>query len=169
MHNDILACERSTYPVLLHCLQCLGHDVRRLQLVNKSMCAAFRHFKDEVDMHTAKRQQMLVEANALDVVARLHLAMSTLRMQPASHMQPASQSQSMTEMWAAFERVVTPEHLAPVPAIEPCIEPRMVFSVHHIHMNDILDVSFVRGSRTFNLLLTAEAGPAEETPVIEVD
>ena len=165
MHNDILACERSTYPVLLHCLQCLGHDVRRLQLVNKSMCAAFRHFKDEVDMHTAKRQQMLVEANALDVVARLHLAMSNLRMQPASHMQPASQSQSMTEMWAAFERVVTPE----LRAIEPRMEPRTVFSVYHMHINDIFDGSFVRGSRTFNLLLSAEAGPAEETPVIEVD
>lgn len=157
MHNDILACERSTYPVLLHCLQCLGHDVRRLQLVNKSMCAAFRHFKDEVDMHTAKRQEMLLQAEALDVMGRLHIAMSSLRMQP--------ESQNMTEMWAAFERVVTPE----LRAIEPRMEPRTVFSVYHMHINDIFDGSFVRGSRTFNLLLSAEAGPAEETPVIEVD
>ena len=161
MQSTILACERSTYPVLLQCLQYLSHDVRRLQLVNKSMCAACRHFKDQVDEHTAKRQKMLVEANALDVVARLHLAMSRLRMQPAS------QSQSMTEMWAAFERVVTPELRVIEPRIEPRNERRMVFSVYHIH--DIFDDSFVRGSRTFNLLLSAEAGPAEETPVIEVD
>jgi hypothetical protein len=65
MHSDILACERSTYPVLLHCLQSLSHDLRPLQLVNKSMCAAFRHFKEQVDEHTAKREQGRLQADAL--------------------------------------------------------------------------------------------------------
>ena len=166
MHSAILGCERSTYPVLLHCLQNLSHDVRRLQLVNKSMCAACRHFKDQVDEHTAKRQKMLVEANALDVVARLHLAMSSLRMQPAS------QSQSMTEMWTAFERFASPAYPAPVPAIEPRIEPRMVFSVHHIYQNNIFDDSFndcfVRGFRLFDPAQFATAA-AVHTAVIEVD
>jgi hypothetical protein len=65
MHSDILACERSTYPVLLHCLKCLSHDVRPLQLVNKSMCAAFRHFKEQVDEHTAKREEGRLQSDAL--------------------------------------------------------------------------------------------------------
>ena len=171
MHNDILACERSTYPVLLHCLQYLSHDVRRLQLVNKSMCAAFRHFKDQVDEHTAKRQKMLLEAEALDVMGRRYLAMGHLRMRTES----GPESHSLTEMWAAFERrprVVTPVFSAPMHAIEPRIEPRMVFSVHHIYANNIFDDSFndcfVRGFRLFDPAQFATAA-AVHTAVIEVD
>ena len=72
MHSDILACERSTYPVLLQCLKYPTRDVRPLQLVNKSMCAAFRHFKDQVDEHTAKRERH--EAK----LAGIEIAMSAL-------------------------------------------------------------------------------------------
>lgn len=154
MHSDILACERSTYPVLLHCLQYLSHDVRRLQLVNKGMCAAYRHFKDQVDEHTAKRQHLSRQADALDMTARLTIAMCNLRM---ARPKDISYPISMNEMWADLERVVMRSH-----AIEPRLEPRMVFSVHRIYANNIFDDSFVRGSRTFNRLL-------EETAVIEVD
>jgi len=44
MDSDILVCARSEHPVLLHCLQDIRHDWRPLQLVNKSMCAAFKEY-----------------------------------------------------------------------------------------------------------------------------
>jgi hypothetical protein len=53
-----LACERTAHPLLLHCLQDLNHDWRRLQLVNKTMAAAFRLHKDEVEKHMTKREHL---------------------------------------------------------------------------------------------------------------
>ncbi len=51
-----LACERTAHPLLLHCLQNLDHDWRRLALVNRAMAAAFRLYAPEVAAHTAQRQ-----------------------------------------------------------------------------------------------------------------
>ena len=56
---DILACERSAYPVLLYCLQDATHDWRHLQLVNTSMCEAFGHYTEQVEEYSAKRTAML--------------------------------------------------------------------------------------------------------------
>jgi len=56
MRTDILVCERSAHPVLLFCLQDETHDWRRLQLVNTSMCAAFRQYKTQVAEYMAKRE-----------------------------------------------------------------------------------------------------------------
>jgi hypothetical protein len=58
MTSAILACERTTHPVLLHCLQNLDHDWRRLQLVNSAMCSAFRLHKHQVATHTVRREQL---------------------------------------------------------------------------------------------------------------
>ena len=147
MHSAILGCERSTDPVLLHCLHDESHDWRHLQLVNRSMCAAFRQYKVQVAEYMAKRE------------LRKHLS----RQVPSPH------TLLMPEMWADFERAVIAIEPRNEPRIEPRNEPRMVFSLHHIYANNVFDDSFdhfVRGSRTVNLLLFS---PAEETPVIEVD
>ena len=56
MRSDILVCERSAHPVLLHCLQDESHDWRHLQLVNASMCAAFRQYKAQVAEYMARRE-----------------------------------------------------------------------------------------------------------------
>jgi hypothetical protein len=69
MHSGILACERSAYPLLLHCLQDLEHDWSHLRLVNKNMCAAFMHYKIKVALHTAKRQRHL-RKQAIDKAAK---------------------------------------------------------------------------------------------------
>ena len=59
MASDILICERSAHPVLLHCLQDFKHEWRPLQLVNKSMAAAFREYAVQVADYTAKREHHL--------------------------------------------------------------------------------------------------------------
>ena len=79
MHSDILACERSAYPLLLHCLQDLEHDWSHLRLVNKNMCAAFMHYKIKVALHTAKRQRNLRNVD------------------------------EKRELWAQFERTLSPD------------------------------------------------------------
>ena len=56
MRRDILVCERSAHPVLLFCLQDTTHDWRRLQLVNTSMCSAFREYKTQVEEYMSKRK-----------------------------------------------------------------------------------------------------------------
>ena len=56
MRSDILVCECSAHPVLLHCLQDESHDWRHLQLVNASMCAAFRQYKVQVEEYMARRE-----------------------------------------------------------------------------------------------------------------
>jgi hypothetical protein len=56
---SILVSERSTHPVLLHCLQDFQHEWRPLQLVNKSMAAAFRQYAVQVAEYTAKHEQHL--------------------------------------------------------------------------------------------------------------
>jgi hypothetical protein len=55
----ILTSERSAHPVLLHCLQDFKHEWRPLQLVNKSMAAAFREYAVQVAEYTAKREHHL--------------------------------------------------------------------------------------------------------------
>jgi len=68
-----LACERTAHPLLLHCLQDFNHDWRRLQLVNKTMCAAFRLHKDEVEKHTAKREHLRQDCAIMSAqLAALH-------------------------------------------------------------------------------------------------
>ncbi len=59
MASDILVCARSAHPVLLHCLQDIRHDWCPLQLVNKSMCAAFQEYAVQVKEYTAKREHHL--------------------------------------------------------------------------------------------------------------
>ena len=103
---------------------------------------------------------MLLQAEDLDLMARIHLAVCNLRM---ARPKDISYPMSMNEMWADLERVVMRS-----PAIEPRIEPRMVFSVHRIYANNIFDDSFVRGSRTFDPAQFATAA-AVHTAVIEVD
>jgi hypothetical protein len=79
MLSDILVCERSAHPVLLHCLQDIRHDWRPLQLVNTSTAAAFRHYKVQVADYTAQHQlhlemrQQCVELKALSDAALVKL------------------------------------------------------------------------------------------------
>ena len=68
-----LACERTAHPLLLHCLQDLNHDWRRLALVNRAMAAAFRLHKDEVEKHTAKREHLRQDCAIMSAqLAALH-------------------------------------------------------------------------------------------------
>ncbi len=164
MHSDILACDRSTYPVLLQCLKHVSHDWRRLQLVNKSMCAAYRHFKEQVDEHTAKRERMLhAEAATLATVtlATIELVMSALDRpltfihflnpveRPPTHMQQRTASSG------------------PLLLAMPVREPRMLSYSNNIFDNSFND-SFVRGFRVVDPAQLA-TGAAVDTAVIEVD
>jgi hypothetical protein len=170
MYSDILACERTTYPVLLECLKYPGRDVRPLQLVNKSMCAAYRHFKDQVDEHTAKRERMLhAEAATLATLtlATIEIVMSALDRpltfihflnpveRPPTHMQQRTASSGALLL------------AAPVIDLEPRNEPRMVSYSNNIFDNSFNN-SFVRGFRIFNAAQLA-TGAAVDTAVIEVD
>jgi hypothetical protein len=68
-----LACERTAHPLLLHCLQDPGHDWRPLQLVNKSMCAAFRQHAVEVAYYTAQRERLRQDCAIMSAqLAALH-------------------------------------------------------------------------------------------------
>jgi hypothetical protein len=194
MHSDILACERSTYPVLLQCLKCLSHDVRPLQLVNKSMCAAFRHFKEQVDEHTAKREEGRLQSDAL-LQEALDLVLSAFGrsempnppalfvrfVNPVERPPPHMQQRVL----AVRARAIEPPPEQPVdelletwaqfdrfvngPAIdlEPRSEPRMVFYSNNI-LDNSFDDSFVRGFRIFNAAQLAD-GAAVQTEVVEVD
>ena len=193
MHSDILACERSTYPVLLQCLKYRRHDMRLLQLVNKSMCAAFKHFKEQVDEHQEDRERLLqgdaLMQVALDFVmsefgrpAMQNPASAFLRFvnpveRPPTHMQqrvlavrvraieppPEQPVDELLEMSAQFDRFMN----GPEIDLEPRSEPRMVFYSDNIFDNSFNN-SFVRGFRIFNAAQLA-TGAAVQTEVVEVD
>ena len=68
-----LACERTAHPLLLHCLQDFNHDWRRLQLVNKSMCAAFQQYAVQVAEYTAQRERLRQDCAIMSAqLAALH-------------------------------------------------------------------------------------------------
>jgi hypothetical protein len=149
MHSDILACERSTYPVLLECLKYPGRDVRPLQLVNKSMCAAYRHFKDQVDEHTAKRERMLQAED--EMLTGIELAMSEFGRSTAwgfvRFVTPVERPPTHMQLRTASSGPLLLD--VPVRAIEPRNEPRMVSYSNNIFDNSFND-SFIRGFRIFN-------------------
>jgi hypothetical protein len=159
MHSVILACERSTYPVLLHCLKDLQHDWRRLQLVNKGMCAAFRQYKEQVDEHTAEREQNRQKALELAVMVQLALSDLSRRNGP-----------TLGELMADFEQVA-----GFIQTIRPGNEAagrRFIVSVHHTYANNVsapLASSFVGGFRMVDPESQLDAGAAGQTAVIEVD
>ncbi len=68
-----LACERTAHPLLLHCLKDLDHDWRPLQLVNKSMCAAFQQYAVQVAEYTAQRERLRQDCAVMSAqLAALH-------------------------------------------------------------------------------------------------
>jgi hypothetical protein len=166
MHSDILACERSTYPVLLECLKCLSHDVRPLQLVNKSMCAAFRHFKQQVDEYTAEREQMRQETQEL--ARQLQDLLCDFSRQFYVERSPVHMQQRMASsgplVIALRVRAIEPP---PVIDLEPRNEGRTVSYSNNISDNSFIN-SFASGSRTFDPAQLA-TGAAVDTAVIEVD
>lgn len=128
MRSDILVCERSAHPVLLHCLQDESHDWRHLQLVNASMCAAFRQYKAQVAEYMAKRE---LRKRCAEMAAQCAAFMSMYTNAPSG----------------------------------------LIFANNILHPpSSVIDDDH----RIFawGLLVTAgaaEAGPEEETPVLEVD
>ncbi len=81
MASDILVFERSAHPVLLHCLQDIRHDWRPLQLVNKSMCAAFQQYAVQVAEYTAKREHHLeVREHCMKMKALCDAALEKINM-----------------------------------------------------------------------------------------
>ena len=188
MHSDILACERSAYPVLLECLKHVSHDWRRLQLVNKSMCAAFRHFKEQVDEYTAEREQMRQEAQEMAVMVQLALSDLSRRCREngptlnemwadferftgidiAPHRQRRANNETA---WADFERTVLWPAIPQRGAGDEAAGPRMppiIVSVHHMYANNVFLPSFVSGFRVVGPAQLA-TGAAVDTAVIEVD
>jgi hypothetical protein len=165
MHSDILACERSAYPVLLECLKHVSHDWRRLQLVNKSMCAAFRHFKQQVDEYTEEREQMRQEA--AEMMVMVQLALSDLSRRSTNN------GPTLYELMADFEKVV--HIMQPSRAgneVAGLRMPPIIVSVHHTYANNVsapLASSFVRGFRMVDPESQLDAGAAGQTAVIEVD
>jgi hypothetical protein len=162
MHSDILACERSAYPVLLECLKHVSHDWRRLQLVNKSMCAAFRHFKEQVDEYTAEREQMRQEAQEMAVMVQL--ALSDLRRRCTDN------GPTLNEMWADFERFtgIDMQHRRAGNEVTGIRMPPVIVSVHHRYANNVFLPSFVGGFRVIGPAQLA-TGAAGQTEVLEVD
>ena len=126
MRSDILVCERTAHPVFLFCLQDETHDWRRLQLVNTTMCAAFRQYKAQVAEYMVKHE--------------LH-----------------KRCDEMADLFASFMSMFTNEERVIVFANNISRTPS--FRIHDDDNHRI----FVWG-----LLVTDEAGPEEETPVIEV-
>jgi hypothetical protein len=61
MERENVLSVQTAHVVLLCCLQDLDEDWRRIQLVNRAMCAAYRLYKVQVDEHKAKREQLLGE------------------------------------------------------------------------------------------------------------
>jgi hypothetical protein len=55
--ENVLSVE-TAYVVLLCCLQDLDEDWRRIQLVNRAMCAAYRLYIVQVDEYWTKREQL---------------------------------------------------------------------------------------------------------------
>ena len=155
MSSAILACERTTHPLLLHCLQDLDHDWRRLQLVNTAMAAAFRLHKNEVEKHTAKREQLRQDC------AIMSLELAAFR-NPAWRLSPhpydvwaprcISDPSNLARLMAQFEEIIwqLPSRTTPAALSAATIEP-VVFSVHHIYANHIFDAAFMRSSPIFDL------------------
>jgi hypothetical protein len=132
MQSDMLACERSAYPLLLHCLQDLEHDWSHLRLVNKNMCAAFMHYKIKVALHTAKRQRHMRKQAADKAAKQAADKAGDLRYRQESRMicglldnfdtcdrdffrgfrifHPVDE---LREVWAEFERTVSPDFPLP--------------------------------------------------------
>jgi hypothetical protein len=162
MHSDILACERSAYPVLLECLKHVSHDWRRLQLVNKSMCAAFRNFKEQVDEYMAEREQMRQEAQEL--AAMLQAALSNLSRRFPDNVP------TLSEMWADFERFagIDMEHRRAGNEAAGLRMPPIIVSVHHRYANNVFLPSFVGGFRVVGAAQLA-TGATVDTTVLEVD
>ena len=124
--SNILVCERSAHPVFLFCLQDTSHDWRRLQLVNTSLCAAFRQYKVQVEEYTATRELR----KRCDVMTAL--------------------CEDLCSMYTNAPGVI-------------------VFANNIARMPSSAIDDEYRPSFAWGLLVTAEAGPEVETPVIEVD
>jgi hypothetical protein len=58
MPTTILACERTSHPLLLHFLQDPDHDWCCLRLVNRAMAAEFRMYESEVAAHTVRHEHL---------------------------------------------------------------------------------------------------------------
>jgi hypothetical protein len=158
------------------------------------MCAAFRHFKEQVDEHTAKREEGRLQSDAL-LQEALDLVLSAFGrpempnppalfvrfVNPVERPPPHMQQRVL----AVRVRAIEPPHVQPVdelletwaqfdrfvngPVIdlEPRSEPRMVYYSNNI-LDNSFDDSFVRGFRIFNAAQLA-TGAAVQTEVVEVD
>ena len=143
MASDSLVCARSAHPVLLHCLQDIRHDWRLLQLVNKSMCAAFKEYAVQVQEYTAKREHRLrMRKHCEEMKAMCDAALEKIQMHSSGG------SVLVLCSWAYGYQLLDTSDL------DPCFRP-----VGGVPVLDMLE----------SILLDAETGTEEETPVIEVD
>ena len=143
MASDILVCERSAHPVLLHCLQDIRHDWRPLQLVNKSMCAAFKEYAVQVKEYTAKREHRLkMRKHCEEMKAMCDAALEKIQMHSSGG------SVLVLCSWAYGYQLLDTSDLDP--GFRPVVR------------NPVLEMME-------SLVTAAETGTEEETPVIEVD
>jgi hypothetical protein len=142
MPSAILAYERTTHPLLLHCLQDLDHDWRRLQLVNTAMCTAFWLHKDQVAAHTAKREQLCQDCTDMsaELGALINIACSLTKPFDVWAPRILRPPKTLTQLWAEFDTFVGRAE----PVVTLHVE-SVVFAVRHIYVNNIFDATFVRG------------------------
>ena len=143
MASDILVCERSAHPVLLHCLQDIRHDWRPLQLVNKSMCAVFQQYAAQVAEYTAKREHRLqMRKHCEEMKALCDAALEKI------HMHGSAGNILVLCSWAYGYQMLDTTSLD--------------LGFRPAARNPVLEM-------VESLVTAAETGPEEETPVIEVD
>jgi len=103
--QNVLSVE-TAHVVLLCCLQDLDEDWRRIQLVNRAMCAAYRLYIVQVDEHWAKREALLRE------LAEVQALVNDLFAWPCHHYitRMHTWAEERSRLWAYFheEPVSTP-------------------------------------------------------------
>ena len=108
---DILTCERSAHPVVLFCLQDATHEWRHLQLVNSSMCAAFRHYKVQVEEYMAKRCEMLsMECEAAFAQHLLQDRAGFFRDLSPRRIPTDTDTQQLMRLWGVFDKMALDRH-----------------------------------------------------------
>lgn len=101
---DILSCERSAHPLVLFCLQDTTHDWRHLQLVNSSMCAAFRHYKLQVEEYMKRRCEMMsMQCEA--ALGQLQHRAGVFRDLSPRRICTDTDTQQVMRLWDAFEKM----------------------------------------------------------------
>jgi hypothetical protein len=155
MSSAILACERTTHPLLLHCLQDLDHDWRRLQLVNSTMAAAFRLYTQQVAAHTSKREQLKQRCAAMSAeLGFLNHQVSTHRRKTLTYMCVADPNWEAA--WDALEQAIRVRERREREDQQRRLhaaQPQAILD--NIYANHIFDAVFVISARVAGLVVPA--------------